>query len=545
MILRSIRILKLGTQCVSRQMVVLGLIVAAIFGARAAGAAEIAFGFAARFGTTGSDFGKSIAVGPSGKVYSTGAFQGTVDFDPGPGVFNLTAVAFNHDVFVCCLDASGAFLWAKSMGGVDFDEGNGIVVDDAGNVYITGQFSTLGDFDPGPGTFNLVSAGFQDAFVCKLDASGDFLWAKAMGGSVEDEGNSIALDESGNVYTAGFFANVADFDPGAGTFNLTSGGLTDGYVSKLDGSGNFVWAASMGGGSTDRANAIALDRFGNAFNTGRFVGTVDFDPGPSIFNLSSTGGSDLFVQKLDPAGDFLWAVSIGAEEALGVAVDGQGSVFTTGYYSQTIDFDPGPATFPLTSGFGSTSSFVQKLDSTGSFVWAVSTDGTGDVVGNGIAHDGIGNILVTGEFENTIDLDPGLGTAEFTSAGQRDLFIQNLDSLGGFLYATATGSNSTDLGVGIAADALGNAYTTGLFNNTVDFYPGPMTFELTSAAAGSDIYVTKLVFPNVPSGLPVAEKWSIIVLALALTVVGVLLVRIQRFPTQSGRSNGGTSQLLD
>jgi hypothetical protein len=140
------------------------------------------------------------------------------------------------------------FAWAKGIGATDGDDrAYSIAVDAAGNVYTTGYFEGTADFDPSAGVFNLTSAGSVDIFVSKLDASGNFVWAKAMGGTSIDQATSIAVDASNNVYTTGYFYNTADFDPSAGVANLTSAGSGDIFVSKLDASGNFVWAKAMGG----------------------------------------------------------------------------------------------------------------------------------------------------------------------------------------------------------------------------------------------------------------------------------------------------------
>jgi hypothetical protein len=143
-----------------------------------------------------------------------------------------------------------------------------------------------------------MSAGNDDIFVSKLDKDGNFVWARAMGGSGDDIGRDIALDFDRNVYTTGRFQNTADFDPGlGGIFDLMSAGNDDIFVSKLDSSGGFVWAKAMGGSDNDLGFGIALGA-GSVHTTGRFQGTADFDPGPGIFNLMSTGGDDIFVHKL-------------------------------------------------------------------------------------------------------------------------------------------------------------------------------------------------------------------------------------------------------
>jgi hypothetical protein len=131
------------------------------------------------------------------------------------------------------------------------------------------------------------------------------VWAKGLGGTAADESNSIAVDSSGNVYTTGFFNGIADFDPGAGEANLTSAGGNDSFISKLDSSGNIVWAKRLGGTSSDSGRSIAVDSSGNVYTTGNFQGTVDFDPGAGEANLTSFGSNDVFVLKLTPSGESL------------------------------------------------------------------------------------------------------------------------------------------------------------------------------------------------------------------------------------------------
>src|SRR5258706_6482447 len=146
----------------------------------------------------------------------------------------------------------------------------------------------------------------------------NFKWAKQMGGTgAYAAGSSTAVDAAGNVYTSGVFSNTVDFDPGPGTYNLTSTGTYDMFISKLDSSGNFIWVKAMGGNSSlDIAggSSITLDAAGNVYITGTFEGTVDFDPGPGLFTLSVTGNFRTrasFVLKLDSDGNFIWAKQTG------------------------------------------------------------------------------------------------------------------------------------------------------------------------------------------------------------------------------------------
>jgi hypothetical protein len=257
------------------------------------------------------------------------------------------------------------FEWAKSFGGSSDDTGYSIAVDASGNVYTTGCYSGTVDFDPGAGTAYLTSAERTDVFVQKLDTSGNFLWAKSFGENFFDCGYSIAVDASGNVYTTGIFEGTVDFDPGAGTANLTSVEFTDVFVQKLDAYGNFLWARSFGGSSYDIGHSIKVDASGNVYTTGYFERTVDFDPGAGTANLTSAGSTDVFVQKLDTSGNFLWAKSFGDwfdDYGYSIAVDASGNVYTTGFFKLEVDFDPGAGTANLTS-VGDADVFIQKLGS--------------------------------------------------------------------------------------------------------------------------------------------------------------------------------------
>ncbi|MBI5962998.1 MAG: SBBP repeat-containing protein [Chloroflexi bacterium] len=386
------------------------------------------FLWAKNMGGVGGDDGICIAVDSNGNIYTIGDFTGTADFDPNAGTSSLTS-AGGRDIFVSKLDGNGNFVWAKNMGGTYSDVGLDITLDSSGNVYTTGGFVDTADFDPGVGVSNLSSAGSADIFVSKLDSNGGFVWAKSMGGMGKDDGLEIRLDSNGNIYTIGRFENTADFDPGASAFNLTSAGLSDSFISKLDHNGNFVWAKSMGGADYDDGYSIALDSNDNIYAMGGFSGTADFDPGPGIFNLTSAGYEDIFISKLDADGNLLWAKSIGGTDydyGGTIALDSGNNIYMTGDYSGTVDFDSGTGITNLVSVGGSTDIFVSKSDSSGNFVWAKSMGGTWVDSGFSIAVDLSGSIYTTGFYSDTADFDPGPGISNLTSAGDWDIFVSKL-----------------------------------------------------------------------------------------------------------------------
>ncbi|HEU5217951.1 MAG TPA: SBBP repeat-containing protein, partial [Gemmatimonadales bacterium] len=269
------------------------------------------------------------------------------------------------------------FSWAKQLGGAGtgFVEALRVAVDTNGNVYTVGYFQNTVDFDPGPGVLNLTS-GSTDAFISKLDAAGNLVWARQLGGTAGVVAEALALDASNNVYVAGEFQGVADLDPGPGVYSLTSAGAGDIYTLKLNSAGEFSWARQLAGVSFADTRGLAIDGAGGVYTVGSFQGTVDFDPGTGIFNLTATS-TDIYISKLNSAGAFVWAEQFAGTSytsASGAGTDLAGNVYVAGVFQATVDFDPGPAAYTLTSA-GSNDGFITKLSSAGAFVWARSLAG--------------------------------------------------------------------------------------------------------------------------------------------------------------------------
>lgn len=369
-----------------------------------------------RFGGTGFDAGFGVAADSAGNVYVTGRFEGTAEFAPGSGASSLVS-AGNADVFVAKYDANGNVLWVRALGGGGFDAGLGIAVDGSGNVYTTGTFRDTADFDPGAGVTPLTSAGGSDVFVLKLSAAGALIWARGFGGAEFDMGSDVAVDAAGNVHTAGTFRDTADFDPNAGVTPLVSAGSADAFVSKLNSSGNLVWARRFGGGGFDASSRLALDVAGSVHVQGTFSATADFDVAT---DLVSSGGFDAFVVKLDSAGILLWANPFGgAGDDVGeggVALDAAGNVYATGSFSGT----------PSLPSAGGRDVFLLVFDSAGAPVQARAFGGAGFDQGYRVAVDASGYVYPAGAFEGMADFDPGPGARSLSSAGLLDGFGSKL-----------------------------------------------------------------------------------------------------------------------
>ena len=333
----------------------------------------------------GTDYhgGYGIAVDANGNSYVTGYFSGSATF----GTTTLTSSGYD-DIFVAKLDSSANWLWAKQAGGTSSDIGYGIAVDAYGNSYVTGYFkSSSCSF----GTITLTSSGYEDIFVAKLDINGNWLWAKQAGGTSEDGGTSIAVDANGNSYVTGSFKESANF----GTTTLTSSGSWDIFVAKIDHNGNWLWAKQAGGTDNDGGISIAVDDNGNSYVTGGFYGSSCSFSTITLIN-SSIEYSDIFVAKIDYNGNWLWAKQAGGtgyDAGYGIAVDTNGNSYVTGEFDGSATF--GTTTFTSSGG---SDIFVAKLDSNGNWLWAKQAGGTDDDYGKGIAVDNNGNSYVTGYF---------------------------------------------------------------------------------------------------------------------------------------------------
>ena len=376
------------------------------------------FQWVKRLGGAGYDIGKSIISDINGDLYVTGIFEGTALFGSVNGTIPLTSNG-ESDLFIQKLDSSGNFLWVKSFGTVYNDGSNSITTDTSGNIYVSGAINTgIVDFDPGPDTLNLTGPG---SFVLKLDSLGNFLWVKG-GSTGHAGGKSITNDVSGNVYATGSFANTVDFDPGAGTFNLTSAGSNDIFIQKLDINGNFEWVKSVGGAEPEYSYSIAADDEGNVYVTGYFEGTVDFDPGPNTafatsYEWTMDDPTDIFLLKLDATGNFVWCRRYGSyfnDYGNSITLDNMGNLYTTGKCDAQL--------------FGGGGDIcLQNFDTNGNLIWAASMGGGGVQVGVSIAAiDGI--VYTTGNFGYTVDFDPGSGSFPLTSVGGQDVFISKLCS---------------------------------------------------------------------------------------------------------------------
>lgn len=321
-------------------------------------------------------------------------------------------------------------------------------------------------------------------------------WAITGGSSDTEILNGLGSDGKGNVYLSGDFRGTVDFDPGPAVYNLTSSGIDDIFIQKLDSNGNFLWATSVGSTGDDQTYSLAVDPFGNVLITGYYQGTVDFDPGSGITNLTSAGANDIYILKLNSIGDFIWARSLGGahnDYGLKIETDINGNIYTTGSFRLTADFDPGIGTQNHVSN-GNSDVYISKLDSSGNYVWSKSFGGISIDRGGVIATDSDGNVYLGGSYRDTVDFDPGIGVSSIVAQGAFDFFVQKMDRNGNMVWVKSFGGTSQEYIRGIAVDDSKNVYLTGEFSHTADFDPGVGIFNLTSSGAAGykDMFIEKL-----------------------------------------------------
>jgi hypothetical protein len=371
--------------------------------------------------------------------------------------------------------------WAHGTGGTSGSITDGVEHDSLGNIYLVGQFAGPTDFDPGPGVATLASPGTDiDVFVVKYDPLGNYLWAINMGGIYNDRGQTMKVTPSGDIYIAGVFTVEADLDPSPATANLLGAINDDIFLAKYDTDGNYIWAKEIGGTGIDRSFSIDLDSAENIYMTGFFSGTADFIPGAGVSNLISNGGKDIFIAKYDSSGAYQWAYGMGGindDDGKYLTLDETGSIYITGYYSGTTDFDITGGTLNRTA-VGGEDIFVAKYDNAANLLWVNSMGGSSDDFGQAVDVDAAGSVYAVGVFEDTIDLDPGAGNVIEISEGFHEGYIVKFDDQGNWLWSTRIGGTDYDEIEAVHIDRYGDIYFSGNIGANVDFYPGPGEVEL-------------------------------------------------------------------
>jgi hypothetical protein len=295
---------------------------------------------------------------------------------------------------------------------------------------------------------------------------------------------------NGSISLTGYFNGTVDFNPGSATNNLTATGNRDIFVLKLDANGDYAWAHKFGSAMPDEGVATCFDPNGNVFVTGYFQETVDFNPGNGTNNFSATS-YDIFILKLDANGNYVWNYDLGsnpAEQGRAIQCDANGNVYTSGSYASSLDFNLGAGSEVMNAS-GVADIYLLKLTNAGDFIWSKKIGGISNEFAVSMAIDVNGAAILGGYFASTTTFNSFPNVA-VTSAGLDDAFVVKFNSDGEHAWTKTIGSTGYDRTAAVTSDAQGNVYATGIFQGTVDLNPNAGVDNYTSAL--EDCFVIKL-----------------------------------------------------
>ncbi len=426
-------------------------------------------------------------------------FQQTVDADISEGILEYTVTVGTSNPFITRISAEGEFIWALHISGQAVV--NALLLDDEENIYIAGSFEGTVDFDSGAEIAEATSLGGPDCYVAKYTSSGEFLWVKNFGAIEIQTVEALSMDIDGNLILTGNFENTVDFDPNGGIAELTplvNPGSEDIFVVKWTEEGVFVWVKQLGGIGLQSNYGMTLDQQQNIVITGCFTDVMDCDPDISEFLLTPIGTNfTVFLVKLDPDGEFIWAHQIGEgsqDIGIGIKTDKFDNIYYTGHFDGTVDFDAGVGITELIT-YGSRDVFISKLAPDGTFLWVSRLGGTETEHPTDIDIDADGNIYTTGFFQTTCDFDPSDDLQNITSYGDFDGFISVLNTDGEYLWAARLGNNFYDAGISITVTDE-YVYQLGVF--AYGCYLDPENPDIISVEGGiySHGYIAKYTHPE-------------------------------------------------
>jgi hypothetical protein len=364
-----------------------------------------------------NDDATSVATDADGNVYLAGLFSSNSLIFDSDTIIN----AGFYDIFFVKYDSSGNKLWLKSYGGLEWDGAYSIAIGDSENVYLAGTFCsssiTFGSF-----TLTNVRPDWPDIFLAKFDTDGNVLWAKCAGGSLSDEPNSIALDNSGNIYVGGAFNSQSLTFDSIILMNTTYSSM-DGFLAKYDSNGNVIWAEGIGSNNNEEVYSITLDTSGKIYVAGYFQGST-LNIGSTILINSNAWFPDIFLAKYDDSGNAIWAKSFGGDSTdyvTAIALDTSDNILFTGYFkSPTIEF--GNTTLTNT---GDLDMFIAKCSPVGNIIWAKSVSGQRYDMASSIAVNLSNEVYMAGTFYSpSIKFD----SITLVNTGDEDIFVAKLSS---------------------------------------------------------------------------------------------------------------------
>lgn len=466
-------------------------------------AAQINGPFALSFGSGGAEQMRDFCVDATGSYIMAFRFENAVNFAGGTNPTQSLTSNGMRDSGLVRYDFIGNVQWALGWGNAQDDESPvAIACAPDRSTYVAGRFTTSFDANPRFGETLVNSNGDADVYVIKFDPSGNFLWVRTFGGTMEDEPVSITIDREGNPLLTMLFQGTLDANPNPTVTAMhQSAGGKDILFVKLTAAGNYVYSRSIGGAMDDGIDGVSttFDAANNLVVAGTFRGTADLDPGPAPADFTSAGASDLFIARYNPTGNLLTARQVfGAGDvritARALALDESDNVFVSGTFSGEMDVDTTAVTRILTSRQGTPDVFVVSYTRNDAHRWSFALGGLSSEFSAGLSVDRNGMLAVSGSFQGTMDLDPGAPVFSIlgsSSGGATDGFAaryRNADGsfVSGFAFgASVNGPANNTVATVNGLDTMGSLVLAGtFFGGPVDFDPTAGATTLTSTGGG-------------------------------------------------------------
>ncbi|MFH1050030.1 MAG: T9SS type A sorting domain-containing protein [bacterium] len=491
----------------------------------------------------------AFKIDPEDNAIVTGKFYGTVDFDPASertiftanNIFDLFVVKYDYDGFLWfeggtrpklrLISPNGGEVWnvdstrviSWSSKSIDYiridysiDDGNtwmlisdsvsassssySWIVENTPSEDCKVKITNLTDknlFDISNGTFEITSDVKPSRVI--------FSWGNP--GPVS--GKSVAVDSKNNIVVAGAFQGTINCDQGNGIANLTAKGNQDMVLAKYNTFGDLIWAYNIGTlGITCEPNVIALDGSDNIYVAGYFGKSgetgalLDFSAEAKVDTLKSLGGYDAFIAKYTKDGKFLWANTFGNSSGISkevindLSVENNGTIYVTGVFYGTVDFNPSKSVNTLQTKEDEPELFIAKYGTDGKYGWAINiatkmtepeTEGMAS-----IQPDGSGGCFVSGNFRDSINFHPQSTSGYWMkSKAENDIFLARYKVNGYLDWAIQIEGTGNDLTHSncLSVGAGGNLYLAGIFNGKADFFPGLPKYEITSMGGNEDIFI--------------------------------------------------------
>lgn len=404
-------------------------------------------------GSDGNDEALSNTIDLNGNIYTTGYFSLFARFEN-----ILLTSSGGGDVFILKQNAAGNILWAIKAGGNGSDRGTSVATDGAGNIYVCGYFSGTASF----GSTQLVSsANTQDIFVAKLDAAGNFLWARKFGGNDVDLALALAVDKHYDVVITGQFKGNATFGSTLLSSTVNPANYLpsfDIFLLKVDSAGNFLWVKQGAAKYDDRGLAVATDDSCKIYLTGQFSDTLRFSN--SYTNIGYNIG---FLLKADSSGQDVWFKQFIASyvTANSIAVFGN-DVYVTGDFLGQLNIQNAPPV--IVNNPNPNKIFLLKVSSTGSVTW-VKCEGSANALSSlDVATDGFGNPFIAGTFKCLFtDYSSLYDPAIFYSVGVRDIFLAKYSAAGSRMWQRHFAGPRDDYCSALSVDNTGTPVISGSY----------------------------------------------------------------------------------